>query len=52
VAQDTLLTALFCHPGAQILPRFEINTPANAPNVLIILIDDMGFGQSSAFDGR
>jgi arylsulfatase A-like enzyme len=32
-------------------PRFEIKAPANAPNVLIILIDDMGFGQSSAFGG-
>ncbi|RIA01028.1 arylsulfatase [Rhodopseudomonas palustris] len=32
-------------------PRFEIKAPAKAPNVLIILIDDMGFGQSSAFGG-
>src|SRR4051812_7474471 len=32
-------------------PRFEVKAPANAPNVLIILIDDMGFGQSSAFGG-
>jgi arylsulfatase A-like enzyme len=32
-------------------PRFEVKTPPNAPNVLIILIDDMGFGQSSAFGG-
>jgi len=31
--------------------RFEVKAPANAPNVLIILIDDMGFGQSSAFGG-
>src|SRR4051794_12845996 len=31
--------------------RFEIKAPANAPNVLIILLDDMGFGQSSAFGG-
>lgn len=31
--------------------RFEITTPDNAPNVLVILIDDMGFGQSSAFGG-
>ena len=28
--------------------RFEVKAPANAPNVLIVLIDDMGFGQSSA----
>ena len=32
-------------------PRFEVKAPPNAPNVLIILIDDMGFGQSSAFGG-
>ena len=30
-------------------PRFEVKAPANAPNILIVLIDDMGFGQSSAF---
>jgi arylsulfatase len=32
-------------------PRFEVKAPPNAPNVLIVLIDDMGFGQSSAFGG-
>jgi arylsulfatase len=32
-------------------PRFEVRPPAGAPNVLIVLIDDMGFGQSSAFGG-
>jgi arylsulfatase A-like enzyme len=32
-------------------PRFQVTAPAGAPNVLIILIDDMGFGQSSAFGG-
>jgi arylsulfatase A-like enzyme len=32
-------------------PRFEVKAPAKAPNVLIVLIDDMGFGQSSAFGG-
>ena len=32
-------------------PRFIVKAPAGAPNVLIILIDDMGFGQSSAFGG-
>src|SRR5258705_896482 len=32
-------------------PRFEVKAPPNAPNVLIVLIDDMGFGQSSAFAG-
>ena len=32
-------------------PQFEVKAPAGAPNVLIVLIDDMGFGQSSAFGG-
>ena len=32
-------------------PMFEVKAPESAPNVLIILIDDMGFGQSSAFGG-
>lgn len=30
---------------------FEVKAPLGAPNVLIVLIDDMGFGQSSAFGG-
>jgi arylsulfatase len=32
-------------------PRFEVKAPEGAPNVLIVLLDDMGFGQSSAFGG-
>ena len=32
-------------------PRFQVKAPEGAPNVLIVLIDDMGFGQSSAFGG-
>ncbi|HET8723874.1 MAG TPA: arylsulfatase [Anaeromyxobacteraceae bacterium] len=32
-------------------PRFEIRAPAGAPNVLLILVDDMGFGMPSAFGG-
>ncbi|WP_249124635.1 arylsulfatase [Bradyrhizobium manausense] len=32
-------------------PRFEVKAPPSAPNVLIVLIDDMGFGQSGAFGG-
>jgi arylsulfatase A-like enzyme len=31
--------------------RFEVKAPAKAPNILIVLLDDMGFGQSSAFGG-
>ena len=32
-------------------PRFDLKAPAGAPNVLVILIDDMGFGQPSTFGG-
>jgi len=32
-------------------PRFEVKAPAGAPNVVFILIDDMGFGQPSTFGG-
>jgi arylsulfatase A-like enzyme len=31
--------------------RFEVRPPKGAPNVVIVLIDDMGFGHSSAFGG-
>ena len=31
--------------------RFEVKAPAGAPNVLVVLIDDFGFGQSSTFGG-
>jgi len=32
-------------------PRFEINAPEGAPNVVIVLIDDIGFGATSPFGG-
>src|SRR3972149_12032553 len=32
-------------------PRFEVKAPKGAPNVVIVLIDDMGFGAPSAFGG-
>jgi arylsulfatase len=32
-------------------PRFEVKAPAGAPNVVIVLIDDMGFGVPSSFGG-
>ena len=31
--------------------RFEVKAPDKAPNVLIVLIDDLGFGQPSTFGG-
>ena len=32
-------------------PVFEVKAPAGAPNMLVILIDDMGFGMPSTFGG-
>ena len=32
-------------------PRFDVKAPAGAPNVIIVLVDDMGFGMPSAFGG-
>jgi arylsulfatase len=32
-------------------PRFDVKAPKGAPNVVIVLIDDIGFGHSSAFGG-
>ena len=32
-------------------PRFEVKAPQAAPNVVIVLIDDIGFGASAAFGG-
>ena len=32
-------------------PRFEVKAPQGAPNVVIVLLDDMGFGNPSTFGG-
>ena len=31
--------------------RFEVKAPSNAPNVVIVLIDDVGFGGPGTFGG-
>jgi len=31
--------------------RFEVNAPKGVPNVVVVLIDDMGFGTSESFGG-
>jgi arylsulfatase len=36
---------------AQAPPRFEVRAPKGAPNVVIVLIDDMGFAHPSTFGG-
>src|SRR5512136_1736560 len=38
-------------PDSKLPPIPQLRPPAGAPNVLIILIDDAGFGSSSAFGG-
>jgi arylsulfatase len=37
--------------NARIPPRFEVKAPKGAPNVVIVLIDDLGFGATSTFGG-
>jgi hypothetical protein len=32
-------------------PRFEVNAPEGAPNVIVILLDNLGFGATSTFGG-
>jgi arylsulfatase A-like enzyme len=38
-------------PNAKFPPIEPLRPPAGAPNVLVILLDDVGFGASSAFGG-
>src|SRR5215475_8317895 len=38
-------------PDTKFPPIRQLRPPAGAPNVLIVLIDDAGFGSSSAFGG-
>ena len=37
--------------NAKAPPRFEVKAPKGAPNVVIVLLDDIGFGTASAFGG-
>ncbi|VTS07270.1 arylsulfatase [Tuwongella immobilis] len=37
--------------NAQAPPRFAVTAPKNAPNVVLVLLDDMGFGQVGTFGG-
>ena len=37
--------------NAKAPPRFEVKPPKGAPNVIVFLIDDMGFGHPTAFGG-
>ncbi|MBE0636913.1 MAG: arylsulfatase [Bacteroidales bacterium] len=37
--------------NATIPERFDVNAPENAPNVLLVLLDDLGFAGTSTFGG-
>jgi arylsulfatase len=37
--------------NAKAPPRFEVKAPKGAPNVIVFLIDDIGFGSASTFGG-
>jgi arylsulfatase A-like enzyme len=47
----SLTTYQATDPDAKFPPITELRPPEGAPNVLIILLDDVGFGASSAFGG-
>jgi len=47
----TLTTYSAKDPSTKFPPIRPLRPPAGAPNVLIILLDDVGFGASSAFGG-
>ncbi len=37
--------------NAKAPPRFQVKAPAGAPNVLLVLLDDLGFAGTSTFGG-
>ena len=37
--------------NAKAPPRFAVKAPQGAPNVVVVLIDDIGFGATSSFGG-
>jgi arylsulfatase len=38
-------------PAAPPAPAYQVKAPAHAPNVVVILLDDVGFGAASTFGG-
>jgi arylsulfatase A-like enzyme len=50
-AYQGLITYDAKDPDASFPPIQTLRPPAGAPNVLVVLIDDVGFGASSAFGG-
>jgi arylsulfatase len=50
-APKTAHATAFDVGSAKMPPRFDVKAPAGAPNVIVILIDDLGFGATSTFGG-
>jgi arylsulfatase A-like enzyme len=50
-ARPTLITYDAKDPDTKMTPIEQLRPPQGAPNVLIVLIDDAGFGSASAFGG-
>lgn len=50
-AERPHVTTLDVRKAVQPAPVLPVRPPARAPNIVVILLDDMGFGQSSAFGG-
>ncbi|MGH9901894.1 MAG: hypothetical protein ACRD68_08805, partial [Pyrinomonadaceae bacterium] len=50
-ARTGLITYDAKDPDTKYPPIEQLRPPKGAPNVLVILIDDVGFGASSAFGG-
>jgi len=48
---DGLITYDAKDPASKFPPIEPVRPPAGAPNVLVVLLDDVGFGASSAFGG-
>jgi len=46
-----LITYDATDPDTSFPPIKQVRPPEGAPNVLIVLLDDVGFGASSAFGG-
>ncbi|MHB8692089.1 MAG: arylsulfatase [Solirubrobacteraceae bacterium] len=45
------MTAVDIRDQPPLAPAYPVQAPEGAPNVVVVLLDDMGFGASSAFGG-
>lgn len=49
--QQPPITEMYAKDVKKIPPRQEVKAPKGAPNVMIVLIDDLGFGATEVFGG-